>query len=186
MSTVTYKNQPGIEKTKGAVPLVGTKHLYTVNKTLWPDEVSDVIQGLLIPKSLHVCSGRSPLGDMRVDLDPLNNPDVIADAANLPFDDESFESVLCDPPYNGKFQWNHDLLCELSRVAKQRIIFQHWFIPADSEGRWKKWHRFQLSALYCWQPRTYFGRVQMISVFDALDGCDAAPKVSSQRTGARG
>jgi hypothetical protein len=172
VATVTYKNQPGIEKTKGTVPLAGTKHLYTVKKVLWPEEVSVVIKDLLISKSLHVCSGLSPLGDIRCDLDPANKPDVICDASKLPFGDESFESVLCDPPYNGKFQWNHDLLQELSRVAKRRIIFQHWFIPADPHGQWKKWHKFRLSEAYIWQPRTYFGRVQVVSVFDAVSEFD--------------
>lgn len=28
-------------------------------------------------------------------------------------------------------------------------------------------YRFRLSQVYVWQPRTYFGRVQVISVFDA-------------------
>jgi hypothetical protein len=174
VATVTYKNQPGIEATKGAVPLAGTSHLYTVKKVLWPEAVTEVISGLLIPKSLHVCCGKSPLGDVRADFDPANNPDVVCDAAKLPFADESFESVLCDPPYNGKFQWNHDLLSELSRVSKKRIIFQHWFIPADPQGQWKKFHRFRLSDVYVWQPRTYFGRVQVISVFDAVDDYLAA------------
>ena len=170
MATVTYKNQPGIEKTKGAVPLAGTRHLYTVKKVLWPEEVTEVIKSLLIPRSLHVCAGLSPLGDVRLDNDPSNKPDVLGDASKLPFEDRSFESVLCDPPYNGQFQWNHDLLKELSRVASKRIIFQHWFIPADPDGQWKKWHKFSLTAAYIWQPRTYFGRVQVISVFDAVHG----------------
>lgn len=170
MATVTYKHQPGIEKTKGAVPLAGTRHLYTVKKVLWPHEVTEVIQSLLIPRSLHVCAGLSPLGDVRLDNDPNNKPDVLGDASKLPFEDESFESVLCDPPYNGQFQWNHDLLKELSRVASKRIIFQHWFIPADPDGQWKKWHKFSLTAAYIWQPRTYFGRVQVISIFDAAQG----------------
>src|ERR1700677_1461446 len=168
MATVTYKHQPGIEKTKGAVPLAGTRHLYTVKKVLWPDEVTEVIQSLLIPRSVHVCAGLSPLGDVRLDNDPNNKPDVLADANKLPFADESFESVLCDPPYNGQFQWNHDLLKELSRVASKRIIFQHWFIPAGPDGLWKKWHNVSLTAAYIWQPRIHFGRVQIISIFAAV------------------
>jgi hypothetical protein len=167
MPTVTYKNQPAIEKTKGSIPLAGTKHIYTVKKILWPEQVEEFISTLLIPTSLHLCCGKSLLGDVRLDNDPANEPDIVGDATHTEFDDASFETVFCDPPYNGKFQWNHDLLAEISRVASKRIIFQHWFIPADSEGRWKKWHKFELSALYCWQPRTYFGRVQMVSVFDA-------------------
>jgi hypothetical protein len=167
MSAVTYKNLPAIHKTRGSVPLAGNSHLYTVRKVLWPEAVESVIAGLLIPKSLHVCCGKSRLGDVRFDSDEQNNPDVVGDAAAMPFANAEFDSVLCDPPYNGKFQWNHDLLSELSRVARKRIIFQHWFIPADMQGRWKKWHRFELVSTYVWQPRTYFGRAQIISVFDA-------------------
>lgn len=166
MGTVTYKNQPAIEHTKGAVPLAGNSHLYTVTKMLWPDAVSHVLWELLIPKSLHVCAGMSPLGDVRLDKN-AEQVDVKADAARLPFADDSFESVLCDPPYNGEFQWNHDLLDELGRVAAKRIIFQHWFIPANPDGRYKKAQsKFSLSSLYAWQPQTYFGRAQLISVFD--------------------
>lgn len=141
MPTVSYKSQPGIHKTRGAIPLNGTRHLYTVTKVLWPEDVTNEIERLLIPSTLHVCCGRSHLGDVRVDLNE-ENCDVRADASHLPFRDESFSTVLCDPPYNGRFQWNHDLLSEISRVASHRIIFQHWFIPADPDGNWKKWHKF--------------------------------------------
>lgn len=123
---------------------------------------------LLIPTSLHVCSGHSVLGDIRVDSDKVVSPQIICDVSRLPFADRSFDSVLCDPPHNGRFQWNHDMLSELSRVARKRIIFQHWFIPADQHGRWKKFHSFQMTAAYAWQPKTYFGRAQIITVFDGL------------------
>jgi len=176
MATVSYKNQPAIHAT-GAHSKVKAwdTHVYTVHKKLWPEAVEEFTATLLIPKSLHVCCGKSLLGDVRFDSDPANNPDVLGDAAKMPFADESFESVLCDPPYNGKFQWNHDLLNELSRVASKRIIFQHWFIPADKDGQWKKWHKFNLSAVYLWQPRTYFGRAQVISVFDAGNKIEKCP-----------
>ncbi len=168
MSTVTYKNQPAIQATGGHSKVKSwDKHVYTVGKLLWPEAVEEFLATLLIPRCLHVCCGKSKLGDVRLDNSAVWSPDIIADATKIPFESASFESVLCDPPYNGKFQWNHDLLSELSRVASKRIIFQHWFIPADSEGRWKKWHKFQLSQIHCWQPRTYFGKAQMISVFDS-------------------
>src|SRR5438094_1208238 len=52
---------------------------------------------------IHVKRHRSEaLGDIRADLDPAVFPHVICDAARLPFSDQSFDSVLCDPPYNGK------------------------------------------------------------------------------------
>jgi hypothetical protein len=166
LATVTYRKQPGIHATRGTVPLAGTKHLYTVSRVLWHPEIETALRELLIGKTLHVCCGKSRLGDILVD---LHEPDVHvrADAARLPFAENSVETVLCDPPYNGRFQWNHDMLNELAFVASQRIIFQHWFIPANGDGLYKKaQEKFALSAVLCWQPRTYFGRVQVISVFD--------------------
>jgi len=58
---------------------------------------------------------------------------------------------------------------ELCRVAHRRFIFQHWFMPADRHGRWKKLHKFQMTSVYASQPKTYFERAQIITVFDALD-----------------
>lgn len=164
-STVTYHNQPGIHATRGTVPLEGTSHIYTVNKLLWPEEVESVLASLLIGRSLHLCCGRSKLGTVRLDLYE-EDVDIRADAANTGLADKSFDTVLCDPPYNGNFQWNHDLLKELARLASRRIVFQHWFIPANPDGYYKKAHYFQLAEIYAWQPKTYFGRAQLISVFN--------------------
>lgn len=117
--------------------------------------------------TLHVCCGMSKLGDVRLDMDIEKQPDVVGDAARLPFGDDSFSTALADPPYNGMYQWNHDLLSELSRVASRRILFQHWFLPANPDGLYKKAQgKFALSEITVWQPRTYFGRAQLISVFD--------------------
>lgn len=168
MSTVTYKHQPAIHKTRGAVPLAGTSHLYTVTKVLWSDSIEKYLKTLLIGTTLHVCTGMSQLGDIRLDLDRSNCPALIGDAARLPIATDGVSTVLCDPPYNGKFQWNHWMLEELARVASQRIIFQHWFLVADKYGRYKKDHRFHLSEVYVWQGKTYFGRAQIVSVFDRI------------------
>lgn len=167
MSTVSYKNQPGIQASHGNVGLNGTRHPYTVGDLLWPNDIGQWISKRLIGKTLHVCCGKSKMGDCRVDMfQPEAN--VRADANALPFAAQSWDTVLIDPPYNGEFQWNHDMLAELARVSRQRIIFQHWFIPVDSNSRFKKSHRFQLSEIAVWQPKTYFGRVQVISVMDCV------------------
>jgi hypothetical protein len=70
VANVTYKNQPAIDKTKGNVPLAGTSHIYRVKKRLWNDSIEDVLRGLFIGKTLHVCCGKSALGDVRIDADP--------------------------------------------------------------------------------------------------------------------
>lgn len=171
MGTVTYKNQPAIEATKGNVPLAGTAHIYKVGKVLWPKEIEAFLRTLFVGRTLHVCCGKSLLGDVRLDMDTDNGPDIVCDAANMRehVADGEFDTVLCDPPYNGKMQWNHDLLCELIRVASCRVIFQHWFLPARKDGGYKKAHEtWKLTSCYLWQPRTYFGRVQVVSVFDHI------------------
>lgn len=171
MATVTYKNQDAIHKTRGAVPLAGTAHVYKVTKLLWPKEVEAFLQTQFIGSVLHVCCGKSKLGDFRIDLHE-SDADMVADAARLPLADQSWDTVLIDPPYNGKFQWNHDMLKETTRVAKARIIFQHWFSPVDKSGRHKKNHEFLLTDLYAWMPKTYFGRMQIISIFDRIGEAD--------------
>lgn len=168
-SSVTYKHQPGIDATKGNVPLAGTSHLYTVSKLLWPGQVEEVLQGLFVGPTLHACCGVSKLGDVRLDLDPAHDPDIVADAADMPVETDGYDTVLCDPPYNGDHGWNHALLAELARVASKRIIFQHWFIPAAPNGRYRKaQEKFALADIYVWQPKTYFGRAQLVSVFDRV------------------
>lgn len=50
-------------------------------------------------KILQPFGGTAEIGT-RVDLNPLVEPDVVADAHQLPFDDESFDAVILDPPYS--------------------------------------------------------------------------------------
>ena len=166
MATVTYKKQPAIWKTSGSIPESGTEHPYTVSALLWPESVEGWIAKKIIGLSIHVCCGESSLGDVRVDIDPDHSPTIISDAQTLPILTRSFDTAICDPPYNGKFQWNHDLLSELVRVARRRIIFQHWFVPVNQRGKFRKAKAFRLSELALWQGQTYFGRAQIISVFD--------------------
>lgn len=208
MSTVTYHKQPAIHKTRGSIPLAGTAYLYRVKGILWPEEVEKWISKRLISPTLHVCCGKSQLGDIRSDLYE-EVVDVQANMNRLPFSDNSFATILIDPPYNSRFQIMHDMLNELHRVARERIIFQHHFSPVDKDGYFKKCHAFRLKEaailpempnkmlsefvlavrdgdeyylvkveesgkkfilkdLTYWQPRTYFGRVQLISVMDRV------------------
>ena len=46
--------------------------------------------------------------------------------------------------------------------------FEHWFIPANPDGLYKKANYFRLTKICAWQPRTYFGRAQLISIFDVV------------------
>jgi len=47
---------------------------------------------------LHVCSGKSEIGDVTVD--KYTTADYNCDMTELPFDNDSFGCVFCDPPWN--------------------------------------------------------------------------------------
>jgi hypothetical protein len=50
-------------------------------------------------------------------------------------------------------------------------VFPHVVCDAARLPFADKWHKFRLAEVYVWQPRTYFGRVQVITDFDAsLEG----------------
>jgi ubiquinone/menaquinone biosynthesis C-methylase UbiE len=165
MSTVSYINQPAIHETRGSIPLAGNSHIYTVSKLLWPKDVEKFLESQLVGFTLHICCGKSKLGDIRLDLyEPI--VDIIGNMERLPFANESFDTVLIDPPYNSKFQIMHDMLSELCRVARKRVIYQNWHSPVDKLGNYRKNHKFILTGLYNWMPRTYFGRMNIVSIFD--------------------
>lgn len=67
---------------------------------IWPDAVERWFRERAKGYTLHVCCGKSTLGDVRVDADPENEPDILGDAHNLPFDDCSFDTAIIDPPWN--------------------------------------------------------------------------------------
>ena len=78
-------------------------------------------------KVLHVCCGQSKFGDVRTDLYPQDPGVIWADYRNLPFEDRSFDTVLCDPPWAKRERLDAGLswLFELSRVARKRIVLIH-------------------------------------------------------------
>ena len=60
----------------------------------------NLIQLLGYPdKVLHPFGGMAEYGT-RVDLNPAVEPDVVADAHELPFEDGEFDAVVLDPPYS--------------------------------------------------------------------------------------
>lgn len=66
---------------------------------IWPDSVERWFRERTNGYTLHVCCGRSTLGDVRVDADKNNNPDIIADAKRLPFEQATFDTGIIDPPW---------------------------------------------------------------------------------------
>lgn len=99
----------------------------------WPDEAEDKIRDELTTTPepvLHVCAGASTLGDVTLD---LYHPgaDVRADAKQLPFEDESFGTVVMDPPFGVKeVGERHKFIAEAGRVLGEDgilLLYAPWF-----------------------------------------------------------
>ncbi len=95
----------------------------------WPGDVEAKIKGLLEGYTLHVCSGESSLGDVRIDLEKPAH--VKASMFNLPVKPESFDTVLCDPPWELPYHMRGRLLRELRDTLKPggRMIFNCFWFP---------------------------------------------------------
>jgi len=102
----------------------------------WPEDVERFLRERCESPVLHVCCGGSQLGDVRVDADTEREPDVVADMTELPFDDCSFATVLCDPPWKSVDIFDrHGLFYELVRVTELggRIIHNATWVPESDQ-----------------------------------------------------
>jgi ubiquinone/menaquinone biosynthesis C-methylase UbiE len=113
------------------------KKLILRESWVWEKEVEDFMRERLVGYTLNVPCGASKLGDVRVDLDPVDANVRMADMKNLPFETNTFDTVISDPPWKLGFYDRFRQFFELVRVAKPdgRIILNAYWIPysANSE-----------------------------------------------------
>lgn len=93
---------------------------------------------------LHPFAGMAEYG-VRVDLDPSVKPDCVANAESLPFRDNTFDLVICDPPYtDGLAKTLYDAPGpRLSRYGKEAVrvcrefgfvCLYHWYMMPRLAG----------------------------------------------------
>jgi hypothetical protein len=82
---------------------------------------------------LHLFGGMANFGT-RIDIDPLVKPSVIADAWLPPFQRDSFQVVILDPPYHGINQQMKQLLIRgAAWIASEHVYWFHTqWVAADS------------------------------------------------------
>ena len=97
----------------------------------WPKRVEEIIKKKIKGYSLHVCCGVSRLGDVKIDLLPQSKDVIKGDVRNLPFRPNTFDTVLCDPPWHMPYHLRWKLLFEIRDVCKWggHIIFNSLWLP---------------------------------------------------------
>ncbi|MEM5867618.1 MAG: methyltransferase domain-containing protein [Candidatus Aenigmatarchaeota archaeon] len=108
--------------------------------------------------TLHLCSGKSMLGDLKVDL--ILKADIKADMYASPFKDESFDTVICDPPWFGPKNWDEwkRFVDEICRVAKHKIVLVLGNLMLLLPKPWKLFRVYilkrispQVKVVYVWE-----------------------------------
>jgi len=96
----------------------------------WPRSVENFIFTKAKGFTLHVCSGQSKIGNVKVDL--YEDCDVRADMCSLPFKPGVFDTVICDPPWKIRSALRGRLLCELRDVLRPEgvLILNSTWLPA--------------------------------------------------------
>lgn len=128
------------------MPSIPTEHQYKA-KWRWPSDLEASVRSFTDDRyTLNICAGKSPIGDIRFDADPENNPDVMGDHKRLPFDDETFEAVVWDPPWKMAYFDRFKPFYEAVRVCETGghiIVNAKWLCesnctqivnPFDAEG----------------------------------------------------
>ena len=106
------------------------RHLY---KAQWkfPIQVTKWLNQNVQGYSLHVCSGSSDIGDVKVDVMPQSEGVTQADMFQLPFKHNTFDTVICDPPWAIGIDKRWAITYQLRDVLKPNgiLLFNGLWIP---------------------------------------------------------
>lgn len=98
---------------------------------VWDKTVNDFVRSKVIGKSINICSGLSDVGDVKIDLEPKKEGILKEDMNNLPFGDNSFDTVISDPPWKIGFFQRMKPFFECVRICKVggQIIYNSTWKP---------------------------------------------------------
>lgn len=102
-----------------------------VKSWVWDKKVNDFVRQRIKGYSLNMCAGLSDVGDVKMDLDPKKEGVTKGDMNKIPFPDNSFDTVISDPPWKIGFFQRMKPFFETVRVCKVggRIIYNCTWKP---------------------------------------------------------
>jgi len=88
------------------------------NCWVWDKSVNEFVKERVKGYSLNCCAGLSPVGDVKIDLDPQKSNVNKGDMNKLDFPDNTFDTVISDPPWKIGFFQRMTPFFECVRVCK--------------------------------------------------------------------
>ena len=101
------------------------------NSWVWDKKVNEFVKTRIKGYSLNMCAGLSNVGEIKLDLDPQNKSVGMADMNKIPYPDNTFDTVISDPPWKIGFFQRMKPFFECVRVCKLggRIIYNCTWKP---------------------------------------------------------
>ena len=150
------------------------KQITTLRQSwVWREKVIDFVKDRIKGHSLNVCAGKNLICDVNLDADTearfkgqyhlreFKGEFVQGDMNDLPFDDESFDTVVSDPPWRIGYYQRPKPFFECVRVCKigGTIIYNAYHIPTSKLCKLKE---TVIRTDYEW------GNASIISVFERI------------------
>jgi len=123
-----------MNKSKKKWQLTGNTILQKV--WVWNGDVVSFVSKRIKGYSLNVCAGKNPICDVNMDLDPQDRSILKGDMRLLPFEPNTFDTVVSDPPWKIGYYNRFRPFFECVRVCKLggRIIYNATWIPMCPSG----------------------------------------------------
>jgi len=128
---------------------------------IWNKTIYDFVKNKVKGYTLNVCCGMNDIGDVRVDLDPKDKSIIKGDMRELPFKDNTFDTVIQDPPWKIDLFSRFKPFFECVRVCKVggQIIYNAYWIPQSK--------MVELKEIYVRQDNE-FSNASLICVFEKI------------------
>jgi len=110
-------------------------------------------------KTLHLCCGHTHFDfAVNVDIDLNASLDLRADMFNLPFRNDVFDTIICDPPYrlaiHKRTSWTREIYRVIKKQKGSRILLKTDFIPYFPD--------FTLKELVIYQGARYWTPISLL------------------------
>lgn len=102
---------------------------------IWNGTVENFVKQKIKGYALNICAGKSKLGDVKIDLDPKDKSIIKMDMKKLNFKDNTFDTVIQDPPWKIGYYDRWKPFFECIRVCKIGgiIIYNAYWIPQSDD-----------------------------------------------------